>query len=363
VSTLLDPLDEQQTALVQLVWSQFAGTARFPKYQWVAHMMRLQGYNAAEAIGSLPSVGIPEVRGRYSAIWTTDLGGFYQPGNEVCLTMAGLYHLKEPGAMQVIGGVLEYARALSTAQDRIADHPFDLPEVHVSLTEAVHGGNELFAPAVGAVAEHEWPAMQVTKTADDWSGRLALLASAEFTTIEQYLVAVIAACPAPQPPALGYQDPKALSHAITNFDITCELVLKSPMVKLPPVNRTVWFGLDAGSLSDLQAALSAAGELLAGLQVPGKSPSHPTGRLLSHLTAELPNIDAASVKDAIEVLDAVRDVRNSGVHSKPAPKLIAAHDLLGLPFPLVDPAWSWNVIRANLTQAFTTLQLEILAAR
>ena len=102
MSTFLDPLDEQQQALMNLVWSQFGRTARFPKYQWVEYMMRQQGYDAAQVIGGLPSVSFPGVRGPYCAIWTPYLGTMHQPGNEVCLTMAGLAHLKEDGAMKVI---------------------------------------------------------------------------------------------------------------------------------------------------------------------------------------------------------------------------------------------------------------------
>ncbi|MEY9887707.1 hypothetical protein ABIA31_001336 [Catenulispora sp. MAP5-51] len=371
MSTFLDPLDAQQQALVDLVWPQFAKTNRFPNYQWVEYMMRRMGYNAAEAINTMPAVGIPDKLGRYSTIWVATIGGAVQLDDEVRLTMAGLYHVNSPAATKVIKGVLEYARALSKAQDQIADHPFGGYSPQLFLRKSLRSKREPFLDAVGTVAEHEWVIMRIGKAGaqgEDWLGRLALVSEANFTTIEEYLGAVIAACPEPRPSTPVYADQKALSLAITNFDITCELVLGTPMVTLPPISRTVWFGMDATSLSDLQAAISAVGEIVAGLRVPGKTPSHPTGRLLNHLTAQLPKLQSnpasvAIVTDAIAVLDAAREIRNSGVHSKPAPQLFAAYDRLGLPLSIVEPAAAWNTIRANLTLAFTALQLEIHAAR
>lgn len=82
-----------------------------------------------------------------------------------------------------------------------------------------------------------------------------------------------------------------------------------------------------------------------------------------NLANELPTIDQVQVKVAIGLMDAVRDIRNSGVHPKPSEKLIAAHDLLGLPFPVRDPAEVWNVIRAQMDAAFSIIQEEIYVAR
>lgn len=366
MSTLLDPLDEQQQTLLELVWPKIAETGRCPKYRWVAFMMRRQGYDAAQVLGGLPSVGTLDYRDRYSAVWTTSSGGgVYQPGNDVGLTVAGLYHIKYDAAKRIIGGVLSYARALSKAQEQIADHPFDLPDVQVSLKQILQGDNEVYIAAVAAVVEHEWPAMNVNRGADDWSGQLSLLASADFMTVEEYLTAITAACPPPRPPlSAAYLDPKTLPNAITNLGITTELVLGANLVVLPPANRTAWFSMDVGSGSDLQSAISAAGELLAGLDVPGRNPQHATGRLLGHLKGKLPKLtNTTRVEDAIKVLDAVRDIRNSDVHSKPAQKLLDAYDLLGLTFPVANPAEAWNMIRAQLADALTTLQDEIYAAR
>jgi hypothetical protein len=330
--------------------------------------MAEQGLDVDEVLASLPSIGKMLYRSRYRAIDYTAGGGLPQPDSRVYLTMAGLYHVKDHRAMDIIGGLLAFMSAMSDARQQIANNPFTVPNVNVSLSSVrkALGADTADLRWLAEVAEHEWPGMSVIRQsgAHDVSGRLGLVAKADFLTIEQYLTAITAATtPQQQTTILDYRDPNALAQAITNFDITCELVLKSQLIKKPALTRTALFGQDAASHSDLQAGVSALGELLSELQVPGKKPSHPTGRLLGYLAGEMPNIDQARVQDAINLMDAVREIRNSGVHPKPSDKLIAAHDLLGLAFPVRDPAEAWNIIRAQMDVAFSQLQEEIYAAR
>ena len=161
----------------------------------------------------------------------------------------------------------------------------------------------------------------------------------------------------------AHLDPMTLPDAITNFDITCQLVLQAPMVVISAMNRSSWFAADVGSASDLSVAVGALGEVLAGLKVPGRTPSHALGRVAGYLGAALPKIDTVSVGQAIDVLDAVRHIRNTAHHRNPAKELLDAHTLLGLPFPIVDPRQAWNILRAQAAQAFKTLQGVIYAAK
>ena len=367
MSTLMDPLDEAQKTLIDLVWSQFEKAAQFPVFNWVEYQMRERGYDAAEVIGGLPSIGRPDTRGRYGAIWMDSAGSIPQPGDRVCLTMAGLYHTK---AREVVGGiasgVLAFLRGMSAARAQIANHPFDVPDLCASLNETLSGVDDRqYLAAVGTIAEHEWLAMRVSKTENDWTGRLALLDRAEFTLITDYLTAITAVCTEQRTTILGYRDPRALARSITNFDIACELVLKRPLVKRPSISRMLVLGQDAASHSDLKEGISAIWHLTGELDVPKKrsDPPHATGRLLAYLATELPTIDQVRVREAIDLMDAVRDIRNTDEHPKPAPKLLAAYDLLGLAFPVRNPAEAWDIIRAQMDSAFNTLQDEIYAAK
>ena len=194
-------------------------------------------------------------------------------------------------------------------------------------------------------------------------GEMSLLTDVNFYTIEEYLTAITAAVtPQQLTPITEQWDPQTLARAITNFDITCELTLGVSLIKKPAIDRTVLFAQDAISFPDLLAGISSLGELLGDLQVPGKKPSHPTGRLFAYLEEKFPGINSARSKGAIDLMDAVRELRNSGAHPRPSDKLLEAHERLGLPFPLRDPAQAWNIIRARIVSAFNALQEEIYAA-
>ncbi|WP_143765655.1 hypothetical protein [Catenulispora acidiphila] len=363
----MDALDEPQALLLELVWSQFEKAAQFPNFNWVEYQMRAKGYDAAEVIGGLPSIGKPEVRGRYSAIWTESAGSFPQPGNRVCLTMAGLYHTKDRSKTGgIISGVLFFLRTLSEARAQIANHPFDVPDIRVSLSETLSEvSDQAYVASVGMVAEHEWLAMQVHRTEADWTGRLALLNRADFMQIEDYLTAITAVCTEQRTAILTNRNPRALARSITNFDLACELVLKRSLVKKPAISRTVLLGQDATSHTDLVDGISALGILLHELDVPKTRQDPPCGskRLQPYLEAELPNIDKSRVESATALMDAVRIIRNSDQHPARVAELVSAYELLGLAFPVRDPTAAWDIIRAQMDAAFNTLQDEILAAR
>lgn len=158
MSTLTDPLDDAQTALIDLLWYQFIKTdGRFPNFAWVDYRLAEQGLDAAQIIGGLPFVG-PDGRNRYSAVWVEHIGARPPEGTSVCLTMAGLYHL-QTHTRSIITGVLDLARAAKNARRLIADHPNGTPDVSVKLSDVLGESRSSLIVPVGAVAEHEWLAM------------------------------------------------------------------------------------------------------------------------------------------------------------------------------------------------------------
>ncbi|SED11475.1 hypothetical protein SAMN05216489_02554 [Streptomyces sp. 3213] len=366
---LMETPDDAQQALIEIIWAIFRDQGRFPLYSYVQSRMKASGFDPAEALTSLPTVTFQPVLGRYRAVDFDAGGGTAQPESPVYLTMAGLYHvLKWDGnaVMPIISVLLDWATAMGRARERYAESPFEVPDVSVSWDEAQTSteASPDLALRVLAIAEHEWPGLRVRLEGGVNMGRLGLIEDGPYDTIEAYLSSVTALMPPPRPTSiLDSHDPNALPRSLTNFDITCELVLKRVLINKPAISRTAWFSQDATSQSDLQAGVSALGEVIGDLDVPGRTPSHPLGRLAAYLKTELPTIDGARVNDAIELLDAVREIRNSGVHRKPSQALIAAHHRFGLSFPIQDPTTAWRIVRAQMDAAFTMLQEEIYAAR
>ncbi|MET8847611.1 hypothetical protein [Amycolatopsis sp. NPDC004625] len=366
---LTEPPDDAQRALLSIVWPLFAKHRQFPVFRYVEIRMRKLGMDAFQVLESFPSIGINGYRGRYGAVWTEWRGGAHPlPESPVCLTMAGLYHLDDE-AKPIINIVLTYLRTLSTRSEVLAEqNPFGVVEAPVTIDEVFKSQNfDLeFIPSVAAIVEHESPWFRVTPNSEPGqiTGELGVLTDANFYSIEEYIDAISALTVPQQPTATtNYINPLTLSRAITSLDVTCELVLKRKLIKKPAVDRTARFALDAASHGDLQAGLSALGEILSELDVPGKKTIHPTGRLLDYLTQELPNADKGRIEGAIAAMEAVRVIRNSGQYPKPNTQLLQAHDHLGLPFPVREPIEAWNVIRAQINAAFTILQEEIYAAR
>jgi hypothetical protein len=374
MSSLLDPLDSDQWKLLDIVWRQFIDDpdARWPVFSFVDFQMHTHGLDAFDIMSGLPSIGRTVYHGGYRAAWSATAGGPPRDNDVVYLTMAGLYQISDVRAAEVGAAVLAFLDQMSDARAAFGENAFNVPDVNVGLREALvaSGVGVTKMPWATAIANHEWPGMRVQvgyPAPGEASGGLGLLREARFSSIEDYLVAITAATtPQQAVSVLEYRDPRALLRTIDHFDVTCELVLQQPLISKPAMARSALLAQEAQSQSDLQSGLSALGEIIGELRVPGNNPNYAAGRLLTWLTGQLPNLDQAAqarVQDAIDLLDAVREIRNSGQHPKPHRQLIDAHELLGLPFTIQDPATAWDIIRAQMDVAFGILQEEIIAAR
>ncbi|MFE2578947.1 hypothetical protein [Streptomyces sp. NPDC059378] len=364
MSSLTDPLDEAQQRLVDIVWSTFAEHGKFPAFFYVEYLMRRDGHDAVAVLNSFPSVGTVLTH-RYRAVgwWGAD----HNPDREgpIPLTMAGLYHVHDaPKAMKINDTLLAFMRECSRAQEAILRSPFTLPTVAVSLDKCVKmtglapGCVELLAE----VAKHEWPGIRYSEGSR--VGQLGWLDQVEFSTVEEYLAAVGAALSPPEPPAkLSYREPRALLRAINFLDVTYELVLGRPLVTRPPMDRSSLLALDVEDEAEFQAGLVVLTDILRDFNVPGGTPASGLGRLESHLVTQLPAIDQAAVQQAVQSLDQIRILRNSAVHPKPSPRLLAAHQALGLAFPVRDFTAAWDSVRAHTERELDRIQEAIQGAR
>lgn len=367
--TLTDPLDEGQQALINLVWEVFAKHHEFPKFFYVDHCMRRRDpkQDAITILRSFPAVGTQTPGSRsYRAVgWAGE--AWAHPDNDglVWLTFAGLVHVHDnPLKDAVSSGFLAFLQEMTRAQDAILDSPFTMPDIDVDLYTATKaaGIGQTYVPHIAAMAEREWPGISFFNKGT-LSGRLGLLNSADFPSIHHYIAAVTdALTTAPPPVELTISEPRALLRALNFLDLTVELILKHPLIKRPPMDRSSLLALDASDENDFVNGLVVLTEILRDLQVPNGSGSG-LARLEAHLARELPAIDQDAVHQAVDQLDQIRIVRNSSVHPKPDARLLAAYQALGLPFPIRNFTAAWDSVRGHTEQALVRLQEEIQAAR
>ncbi|MCW2900858.1 MAG: hypothetical protein JWO67_3123 [Streptosporangiaceae bacterium] len=362
---LLDPLDDAQRLLVDIVWTRFVDAGKFPKYFYIEYYMRGAGYQAEAVLKSFPSVGKHLRAGGYRAVdwWANGLSPNLE--GPVRLTLAGLHHLQDdPQAGAIRRGLLAFMRELTKAQRRILDSPFERPNLEVDLWEALKsaGEGQGVEDHIVLIADQEWPGIRFQQ--QPARGELGVLTEANFFTTDAYLNAVTAALTPPAAPAeLPYIEPRGLLRALNFLDVTCELVLGASLVPRPPMDRSSLLAMDAATEAEFQAGVVVLAEILRDLLVPGNNPSHALGRLQGHLVSQLPVIDETAVQQAIERLDQMRVVRNSFVHPKPSPSLLQAHHALGLTFPIRDFGAAWDSVRAHAESSLRRLQEEIQAAR
>ena len=176
MNALTEQLEGPQLALLNIIWPLFDEFHQFPVFNYVDHQMRKQGLDARQVISSLPSIRMNGPGTRYGTVWIQQSGEFIPMDSPVCLTIAGLYHIKNDRSMAIVTATLAYLRAMSTAQEQIRNHPFKVPDVGVRLSSSLQaaGIGEEVVPWVAAIAERPWPSMRVR-----WAGESTEILSAK----------------------------------------------------------------------------------------------------------------------------------------------------------------------------------------
>lgn len=365
---LAEPLDEDQKALVDVVWEVFAKHGEFPKFFYVEHALRTRDrrLDAAKILKSFPSVGGIGIQAYRAVGWGGEGWAHVEQNGDVWLNLSGLLHVHNNSLKEVIcRGLLAFMREATRALDAILNSPFSQPEISVDMNKVAQeeGIGQNYLPYMAVIADREWPAISSFQKTTG-TGRLGFLTVADFNTLDEYVEAVTESLTVPpSPTVMALSEPRALLRAFNFLDVTAELVLGDPLVNRPPMDRSALLAQDAANENDFVNGMAVLNEILRDLRVPGRNPSFAVGRLNAYLARELPTIDQAAVEQATELLDQIRIVRNSSIHPKPDARLLEAHRALGLPFPVQDFTAAWDSVRGHAEQAVLRLQEEIQSAR
>ncbi|MBM9506772.1 hypothetical protein [Actinacidiphila acididurans] len=367
---LMDPLTEDQFALLDIVWTVFHERDRFPGFFYVDHMMREQERDATQTLMSFPAVGQHLVAYGYRAVHWMSIGAMPDPNGPVQVTAAGLYHLhNQSDALRrddgLVQGLLAFMSQITAQRQKINNNPFEMPNVDVDLrtVDALLGRDEEFFERLALIAQKEWPGLNYNT--HSFTGSMGQLYKADFVRLDDYLAAVSAALTRPEPPpaAMTVTDPRSLARALGHLDVTCELVLHRAVVPRPSLERSSTLVLGVDDQEGYNYGLAVLADLLRDFDVPGSKPSQGHNRLPGWLAGELRGIDQDAVVQAVQLLDQVRIVRNNAIHPNSSPDLEAAHRALGLPWPVRDHAAAWDSVRGNVEKAVNVLQETIQAAR
>ncbi len=204
-SPLLHLLDEDQEALVHLIFVPFRENGFWPSWQYVEQSMYLKGFDARGVIVNLPSVGSEQgMYGlSYGLTWTSGAtGGYYQPSDPVGLTVAGLAQVGAAAHVETFLAILGLAcRKLAEFipdPEKVINLELTSDEVAVHLrTERpdlpVFGSGEMYQ-----VLEHEPPIWTGGRSVTQggawrWEITRAIRRYSDVETLDSYLAVIHAA--------------------------------------------------------------------------------------------------------------------------------------------------------------------------
>jgi hypothetical protein len=241
-------------------------------------------------LSSLPTITEGQIT--YSLVRRDRTGGDATP---LSLTTAGLTHLErfEP----VVRTLLRILDQLAEARAKVMFDPQNVVEVTIPidrLTPGLDMSGMMSVDLRGLLAAEPatWHNQVFQGEGSAWFIRVSPLIRRfrGVQTVEDYIDRLrawiqptVAAVPPPIPGS-----PFGLVAAVDYLDVVWRLKFGSPLVTLPGAERVAWLATEATSPAEFNGRLSALGEVLKGIVVPGAAKDRPLRRLEALLTRDLP---------------------------------------------------------------------------
>ncbi|MEV0453823.1 hypothetical protein [Catellatospora methionotrophica] len=360
---LLVPLTAPQLRLLNIVGDAVLENLDWPIYQYVEGRMDHYGLDIDEVFGSLPYLSAQHLH--YSLL-TRDRNGTTED-SRVKLTVAGMGHL--PSFTTTSGMFLRVLRELRKRRATATYNPTKVIEVVISGSELIDTLNLGAEPLVGMLPEilsgepatwHGTP----TRIGDDWTLTCSrwLRHFGHVRDIHDYVERLRAWIMPDQPVAAPtVASPLELVGALDYLDVVWQLEFKGrPLVVLPSAERTARLAFDANSAEEFDSRLSALGEVLKGLRIPGRDKAVGTmAALEQYLSARLGPEPMTRVKPALDKLQLVTQIRNAGQHVDASTKAARALPSFGLTYPISDHRLAWGAVQAHVVEALNVIRDEI----
>ncbi|HYQ61956.1 hypothetical protein [Actinophytocola sp.] len=374
MSTLLQPFNEAQLKLLELVAvvQQDHGTA--PVWSYIEHEFDRIDMDATEVLSSLPFVGSPRPGNRhYGFVWTDS--NIPMPGTKVYLTVAGRHRVQgiEQRNTEAFVALLQ---RLVTARLNMPMSPTEVQQTYSTCQElrdqAVGYSNPILESSsleqIKMLVDYE-PALASTVTpAPDKRGgwrvelRRELALYKGVKSVEQYISRVSELLTPPQVESTEpIPSPFGIVAAFDYLDVVWRLRFAKPLVQSISAERTAKLAFPVNTRDELNSQLSSMAELLKGLRIPRNSGGHPVRSIATFLEQGdvLDEAALGRVRDAAADLGAVVNIRNAQQHGGGQERGVEATRVLGLSYPIVDPSMAWQVIQRRVVSALTTLREEV----
>ncbi len=386
MTSLLDPLTEDQQELVEIVAQVFLKHGRWPIFDYVEKTLDRDRIDANHAIATFPSSERLYGGGPYSAVWTT--GG----GNDrtVELTVLGMVHSKSlrrdpryPPPEGAFFMVLGYLVNLYGTAD--PPTPFEISNVEANgedlsaLLKSNRYDGWFSLDSLFDLLKHEpatWygSGSSYPDGSKKWLITRHVMNYADVTDVPSYLERMEALAPPPPAPPRAVPSPLNLPAALDYLDAIWRLVPahKESLLSLHSAERTAKLGEPAQTADELHGRLSALAEVVSGFRVPKPAASPKDARtrdsgdstlrnLRAHLRTALPTQSHARIDEAIDRLQDIIELRHGGHHghSDTRSKAAAAYARRGISYPPTDWGFAWTAVQSRAVEALEEIREEL----
>jgi hypothetical protein len=359
IDHLFAPLPADQQALLQIIGDAVLANRTWPIYQYVEANLDELDYDAGVVFGRLPVLA-----NGYGPAWRDRTGHEKEP---VKLTIAGMAHL--PAFASTVDMFLRVVRELADQRVKAAFDPTRVITVEVpgrQLIETLHLADEPLVDLLPDLLHGEpstWNGAGGTNE-DGWFHQPSTFIRRfrTVTDVNDYLtrmrdwLAPAAPTPAPEPAS-----PLGLVTAFDYLDVVWRLRFGRKLVHVPSTERAAKLVFEVSSPDEFTDRLSALGEMLKALDVPGSPDAGPFERLRTYLPAHLSAEAMARVTTALDLLQKVTHLRNAGQHVGAAGKAARALPAFGLSYPITSYQAAWWAVQAHVVAALDTIREEVQA--
>lgn len=362
---LLDPPPAQTVAFLQVIARGFAAAGgQWPIWQYVERHLDDAEIDADEVLRRLPEW---RHHYRYVICWGST-GGALAPPGRIGLTIAGIFHAREPVTDELLKAFLAALAEACAAQRTIEPMPTEPVSVGLcgrELTESVvrHAAANVSPEQLVGLLRSEpatWSQLHDVDTSE-WTWdltRARLRPYRGIVTGEQFLTALedlVGLSPAAAEPVV--LPPTALPEALDHLDLAWRLLTGTPLVRITRAMLPAVLTQPAASAEEFESRCSALADVMNSLCT--GTPEQPSLHGLKAQLADRLGERSGRAREAVDVLRHIVAVRVGQQHRGADQRAQQARSALGLTAYASDWTAEWEHLRVVTVQALTTIREEI----